>query len=130
MKKVILFCIILFSVVLLTGCGNKKSDYKLQIKESSWSGWSEDYKPEEKTNEYEIELGKEYVIGGGTLTFKIEKINKNSIEIVTTNPFSSGEGGIDLSTKETKFIVSKDEELKLTTPSMDEGEIYYLKLIK
>jgi hypothetical protein len=131
MKKKIIISIFLISFVfLLTGCRNKEADFKLQIKESSWSGWSANYKPEEVTNEYDIVLGKEYIIDSDSFIFKIKKINSKSIIIETKDAFSDSEDGIDLNTKKKKFEVFLDKEIKLTTPTMDEGKIYYLKLVK
>ncbi len=133
MKKIVYVSLLVLStLVVLTGCDKKKSDYKLEIKESSWSGWSEDYEPEETTKEYEIVLNKEYVVNPNSLglTFTIKKINKDSIVIETTEPFSDSKEGIDLYTKKTEFTVKAGETLELTTPTMDSGDIYYLRLIK
>ena len=90
--KIIFVCIMLF---IVTGCGKSDlPDYKLVITESSWSGWEKDYKPKEKTTKHEILSNKKYVIG--RLTFNITKINKDSIEIKTTDSFSALDTGIDL----------------------------------
>ena len=72
--KIIISIFLISFVFLLTGCRNKEADFKLQIKESSWSGWSANYKPEEVTNEYDIVLGKEYIIDSDSFIFKIKKI--------------------------------------------------------
>lgn len=131
MKKTILLALTFIICLLsLTGCQkNNKSQYKLQIKESSWSGWSEDYKPEEKTKEYEIELDKEYKINGGNLTFTITEINKDNIVIKTTEPFMEDDKG-SLTTKDREFTIYFEKDKKLTTPTTDQGNIYYLTLIK
>lgn len=103
---------------------------KLKIRESSWSGWSENYKPREVTNIYDIELNKKYVIDKNEeLVFTIEKINDDGIIIKTTEPFSDSKKGIDLFTNKTEFTVSFDEEIELTTPTMDFGCIFYLQLV-
>ncbi len=131
MKKRFIICIFLISIVfLLIGCSRKETDFKLQIKESSWSGWSEDYMPNEITNEYDIVLKKEHKTDDGNLIFKIIKINKDSIIIETDKPYSDTENGIDLNSTKKKFEVFFDKETVLTTPTMDEGYIYYLKLVK
>ncbi len=129
-RKLIIFVFLITFVCLLTGCGKKESNYKLQIKESSWSGWSEDYTPKEVTNDYDIVLDKEYTVDSGNFIFKITKINKDSIIIETKDVFSDQESGIDLNTNKKKFEVFSDKEITLTTPTMDEGNIYYLKLVK
>ena len=130
--KIKIFAPILLIIIvfLLAGCNSKEVDYRLQIKESSWSGWSEDYKPEEVTNEYDVVLGKEYKTNSGKFVFKIKEIKKNSIIIETQDVFSDNEDGIDLNSKKKEFEVTFDKEIKLTTPTMDEGDIYYLKLVK
>jgi len=129
-RKLIIFVFLITFVCLLTGCGKKESNYKLQIKESSWSGWSEDYTPKEVTNDYDIVLDKEYNVDSGNFIFKITKINKDSIIIETKDVFSDQESGIDLNTNKKKFEVFSDKEITLTTPTMDEGNIYHLKLVK
>ena len=124
--KIIFVCIMLF---IVTGCGKSDlPDYKLVITESSWSGWEKDYKPKEKTTKHEILSNKKYVIG--RLTFNITKINKDSIEIKTTDSFSSLDTGIDLGSTEKEFTVNAGKTLKLTTPTTDAGNIYYLSLEK
>lgn len=42
---------------------------RLRIKQSSWSGWSEDYKPKEIEREYDVNLNKKYVIDSSTISF-------------------------------------------------------------
>ena len=129
-KKIIISIFLISFAFLLTGCNNKETNLKLQIKESSWSGWSKDYKPEEVTNEYDIVLGKEYRIDSDNFIFEIKKINSKSIIIKTKDAFSDTKNGIDLYTKKKEFKVFLDKEIELTTPTMDEGRIYYLKLVK
>ena len=129
-RKYIIIVLLISFVCLLTGCDKKESNYKLQIKESSWSGWSEDYTPKEVTNDYDIVLDKEYTVDSGNFIFKITKINKDSIIIETKDAFSDQESGIDLNTNKKKFEVFSDKEITLTTPTMDAGNIYYLKLVK
>ena len=116
MKKNIVFliCILAF-ILLITGCSKKGTNYKLQIKESSWSGWTQNYKPKEVVNKYNVTLGKEYNIDSGILIFKITKINNDSIIIETKDSFSDNENGVDLQSKKKKFKVSINKELTLTT---------------
>lgn len=130
MKKYIALCLIVISVVLITGCANKEEQLKLRIKESSWSGWIKDYKPKETTNDYEIELDKEYSINSDNLKFTIKEIGKDYIIIKTDKVFSDKESGIDLLSKKTEFKVYLDKETKLTEAQTDEGNIYYLSLVK
>ena len=133
MKKSIIFCLlIILTIFTIVGykCNNKTHKFKLRIKESSWSGWTEDYKPEELTKEYEVVLGEVYSINSGKFIFSILEINDDNIIIETSEPFSDKEGGIDLKTKKTKFKIYIDQEIELNTPTMDAGEIYYLTLLK
>ena len=131
MRKRFIICIFLISTIfLLVGCSKKESDFKLQIKESSWSGLSEDYKSNEVTHKYDIVLGKDYNIDNGRFGFKVIKINSDSIIIETKETYSDDENGIDLNSTKKKFEVFDDKEIKLTSTTMDAGYIYYLKLVK
>ena len=131
MRKRFIICTFLISTIfLLVGCSKKESDFKLQIKESSWSGLSEDYKSNEVTHKYDIVLGKDYNIDNGRLGFKVIKINSDSIIIETKETYSDDENGIDLNSTKKKFEVFDDKEIKLTSTTMDAGYIYYLKLVK
>ena len=132
MKKIIIGLLIVLSIFTLMFFKRNDRNYKfkLKIKESSWSGWTEEYEPQEVTNEYDVVLGKEYSINSGKFTFIIKKINNDNIIIETSEPFSDKENNIDLKTKKTKFTIYLDEGIELTTPTMDYGEIYYLTLVK
>lgn len=131
MRKKYIFGILFTLLILITtGCNNKNYDFKLRIKESSWSGWTQDYEPEEVTNEYEIVLGKKYSINSGNLVFTIKKVNRNYIVIKTTEPFSDNDKGIDLNSNKKEFKVYFEKELELVTPTTDAGDIYYLTLSK
>ena len=108
---------------------SNNSNFKLKIKESSWSGWKEDYKPKETTKEYDVVLEKEYNISRN-LKFVIKKINSDSIVIKTEESFSVSETGVNLNTDKKEFTVYLDKELELRTPTMDAGDIYIFKLVK
>jgi len=106
MKKIIILgLLIVLSVFVITGCkNNDETDVlKLRIKESSWSGWTPDYEPEEITKEYDVVLGKEYSINSGKFIFVIEEINDDNIVIKTSEVFSDNKEGIDLNTDKTRF---------------------------
>lgn len=131
MKKIIITCLTLLLAVSIVGCGKKKEEskeFKLRIKESSWSGWSSNYTPEEKTNDYEVEKGKKYTIDSH-LEFTITEINKDYIVIETTEAFSEGDKGISLRTDQKEFKIYLDKETRLVTPTMDAGWIYYFTLL-
>lgn len=127
MKKAILVLIAFCAIFIITGCGKQTSDLKLKVVATTWSGESPGKAPEEEFT-YDIVLDKEYVVkeGGLGLTFTITKINDDSIVIETTDSFSYDDSG--LTTTKKKFTVKKGETLKLETPTMDAGGIYYLSL--
>ena len=128
------------------------SKTKLKIVFSSWSGWQEpnvpskSAEPEEKAEYYDLELGKKYVIETAEasrwvdgewkeetvekFSFKITEIGEDSISVHTYQAFSDSKKGIDLSSKKQDFVVGFDEALKLTTPTMDAGDIYTFSLVE
>ena len=130
MKKLIFLSIFITVIIIITGCDSDNKHFKLKIKESSWSDSMENYKPKEVTNEYDVVLGKKYNINSGNLVFKVEKINANSIVIKTEEVFYNSKKGINLNRKKKIFKIYINKETKLTTLTMDAGEIYYLKLTK
>ena len=81
MKK-ILFLIVILTIITI-GCSNTNQSFKLKIKESSWSGWTENYEPDEVTNTYDVVLNKEYSIASSKFQFKIEEVNSDNIVITT-----------------------------------------------
>mgnify|MGYP003293035389 CR=1 FL=1 len=119
---------------------------KLKVVESSWSGWSKDYKPEEMEKEYDIELNEKYVIKTRKFSckkdnewveeereifsFNIIEINDSSIRIQTYQPFSDNDDDtVNLHSDKKEFIITNEKELKLITPTMDAGDIFILSLI-
>lgn len=120
---------------------------KLKIKESSWSGWSKDYKPNTKEQVYDITLNEKYIIktskisyirGGKIIkeeiedfSFEIIEINSDNIKIKTFQSFSDNDNGtINLLSDKKEFIIYYESVLELRTPTTDAGDIYYLTLIK
>ena len=120
---------------------------KLNIKESSWSGWSKDYKPEVKEKLYDIKLNGKYIIKTSKISyikdgkiieeeiekfsFEIVEINSDNIKIKTFQPFSNnGNGTINLRSDKKEFVIYCENALELITPTTDMGDIYYLTLIK
>lgn len=119
---------------------------KLKIKQSSWSGWVKDYKPVETEEEYDINENEKYIIKTTEISymkdnhfikekkekfsFEIVEVNDDYVKIHTFQSFSDKDDGtISLLSKKKDFIVN-DKPLKLTTTTMDCGEIYTLTLIK
>lgn len=120
---------------------------KLKIVESSWSGWSKDYKPEEIEKEYDIKLNEKYIIKTRKFSYKkdnewveeekeifsfsVIETNDSSIKIETYQQFSDNtDGTINLRSDKKEFIVTDGLPLELKTPTMDAGEIFILTLIK
>ena len=60
-----------------------------------------------------------------TIEFVITDVTSDSITIATTHPWSDSETGINLNTQKVNFTVSREKELKLTSPTMDAGDIFY-----
>ncbi|MBE5933030.1 MAG: hypothetical protein E7263_06400 [Lachnospiraceae bacterium] len=139
MKKV-LVVLLLCGVILVCGCKKEDStvisttemsNNELVVVCSSWSGWSEDYEPVEKTFVYPAIEGEvicpDYKETVDDFEFEILSVNPNSVTIKTNQCMSCsevGESGINLNSKETVFEIKKGEKIELTTLSMDAGDIY------
>lgn len=120
---------------------------KLRIKESSWSGWTKDYKPEEIEKEYELKDNEKYIIKQTKLihyegneriekeeelfSFDITEITDNSITIKTYQPFSDyDDNTINLRSDKKEFMITTEKPIKLVTPTTDFGYIFILTLLK
>lgn len=114
---------------------------KIKIVSSSWSGWSEDYEPDETESYCEIVLNKKCVVKTRQFSnsegdkweeeifsFKITDVNTDNISIHTFQIFSDSESGINLQSDNQDFIIKLNESLTLTTPTMDEGNIFTITL--
>ena len=111
---------------------------KIKIISSSWSGWSEDYEPEETESYCEIKLHEKCTVKTrmhsttdseeweekDVLSFEVTSINEDSIDIHTFQAFSDNEEGIDLRSDKQDFTIKFDETLELITPTMDAGDIF------
>ena len=124
---VVIGVIVLF---LTRGKGTEETNdynYKLIVKESSWSEWV-DSVPKEKATEYDVVKGKEYTINDYSFKVTILDVKKDRIVIKTSQPLLGSANGVDLNSTKTEFDVYLNKELKLTTPTLDAGEIYYFTL--
>ena len=128
---------------------------KLIVEKSSWSGWSRDYKPNIEVEEFNdlrnmfhcetiLKTVITHMNGNVEYNDKIVPVSKAEIEffsfiimelgedyiiIKTNEPMSSNDdGSINLRTNETVFRIEKDKKVKLTTPTMDRGDIYTFEL--
>lgn len=129
---------------------------KLYVEKSSWSGWSKDYKPNVETEQFDnlknilhwesilktsITHSKGEIEYNGKITsiskaeikffsFTIMELGEDYIVIKTNCPMSEGnDGTISLHSNETIFRVEKGKKMKLTTITMDSGDIYTFELI-
>ena len=131
MKKILI--VLLFSLcalVTLTACGSDESSkFQLTVYARSWSSNDRMQAPEEEFY-YDIKLNEKYVVKKDSfeLSFTVTEINENSIVIKTTEPFSDNETGINLLTDKKEFTIERGGTIKLTTPTMDAGGIFTLKL--
>ena len=116
---------------------------KIKVISSSWSGWSADYKPVKKESFCEIKLREKCVVKTvdvsntdgeewveEVLSFEVTSIGNDSINIHTYQPFSDRESGIDLYSNKQDFVIKIGESIELTTPTMDEGDIFTLSLFE
>ena len=129
MKKNIIRIFIIFCVLITITACESKDKLNLKVIATSWSSEQKMQAPEEEFY-YDVKLNEEYTVkeGGLGLTFTITEINKDSIVIETTEPFSEGEEGINLKSKQKEFTIKKGQKIKLTTPTTDAGGIYYFEL--
>ena len=114
--------------------GNAKSNNtstgsKIKITSSSWSGWSADYKPEEKESFCKLSLDDTCSTDDGELSFIITSFDDDSVTIHTSKAFSDKEDGINLLSDKQDFTIKKGESLKLETPTMDAGFVYKLSIV-
>jgi len=105
---------------------------KLHIEESSWSGWTRDYKPNVKNYEYDIVLNKKYIVktekvkklffskDRESFSFVIEDIGEDYVIIKVNSSI--------LQYNSVQMEIKLNETIELTTPTMDCGEIYKISL--
>lgn len=127
MKKFFIITFIILGILFtLTACGNNNSNnIHLKILATSWA-FSDKLEESEEEFNYDIKLNEKYVVKEGSLglTFTVTKINKDSIVIKTTEPFSDSEDSVNLKSDKKEFIIEKGKQIKLSTPTMDAGGIY------
>lgn len=126
----ILFFTVIFALSL-NSCqgGTKTAELKVTI--TSWSGFREDYNPKVTEKIYTVAKGDTLDLGGiCELAADIKSISKDKVVIKTNTPMSDYAGGtINLKTDKTRFHILRDKELKLITPTMDQGNIYYFEIV-
>ncbi len=112
---------------------------RIRVVSSSWSGWSKDYKPAEKESFCEIKLYEKCVVttrhysdtsgmewDEEILSFEVRSVDDDKISIHTFQDFSYDGSGLRNTKRD--FVIEAGESLRLTTPTMDEGDIFTLSL--
>ena len=112
---------------------------RIRVVSSSWSGWSKDYKPVEKESFCEIKLYEKCVVttrhysdtsgrewDEEILSFEVRSVDDDKISIHTFQDFSYDGSGLRNTKRD--FVIEAGESLRLTTPTMDEGDIFTLSL--
>ena len=112
---------------------------RIRVVSSSWSGWSKDYKPVEKESFCEIKLYEKCVVKTShysdtsgrewdeeILSFEIRSVDDDKISIHTFQDFSYNGNGFGNTKRD--FVIEAGESLRLTTPTMDAGDIFTLSL--
>lgn len=108
---------------------NKNSVYNITIIEKFWRENGEQYHNKEITQN--IKLNDEIKVNNGVgdeLTFKVIKVNKDSITIKTSEEMSCKTA--DLLVQDDEFIIKKDEEAKLNRLLTGIGVSYTIILKK
>lgn len=129
-KKIIIISVILAILVLgsITGLYlyNKNLTYNITIIEKFWNASGEQY--HNKELKIKTKLNDEIKVNGVSkdVTFKITKVNKDSITIKTSEEMS--QKIVNLLSTETEFIIKIDDETKLNRLVTDMGISYTLKL--
>lgn len=130
-KKIVIISVILAILVLgsITGIYlyNKSITYNITITEKIWNESGEQV--HNKDLKFNIKLDDEIKVNGGLgdeITFKIIKVNKNSITIKTSEKMS--ENITNLLSDEDEFVIRKSEETKLNRLLTDMAVSYTIKL--
>lgn len=124
-------------VVMLAGCSALEAKPKedlygcsLRITLSSWSGWEQDYKPEESVYEFDVDGPGEIIVPPEDgFKFDITEINANGMIFQTESSMSPYGGSINLASDQTVFTVYRGQTLSLVTPSTDYGTVYIIELV-
>lgn len=130
-KKIIIIGVILGILVLgsITGLYfyNRSINYKITIIEKFWGESGERYHNKELT--LNIKLNDEIKVNGGLgdeITFKVIKVDNNSITIKTSEEMS--QNIVNLLSNENEFIIKTGEETKLNRLVTDMGISYTIIL--
>ncbi len=129
-KKIIIISVILAIIVLgsITGLYlyNKNIVYNIIITEKFWDGYGEQY--HNKELKIKTKLNDEIKVNGVSkdVTFKITKVNKDSITIKTSEEMSQIKNDVLL--MEDEFVIKINEETVLNRMLTGGGVSYTIKL--
>ena len=130
-KKVIIIGIIFIILVLVGITGvykkNKNRIYHITITEKFWDQYGKQYHNEELKEK--IKFNDQIKVNGGLgdeLTFRVIKVNNDSITIKTSEKMSQIK--IDLLSTDDEFVIKKGEETVINRLVMDGGVSYTIKL--
>lgn len=127
MKKYVAI-VFLAICTLLTACG-KKSPVTISVIEDTWADGGSSTST---TDTYNVTKGDHVDFDGkfntpnGKFGFDLIQVSEDAITIRTSEAMSlrTEEGGVDLSSDETEFVIEKGEEIILNTLTMDAGAAY------
>lgn len=130
MKKLL---VLLLLPLLLCGCMEREEEVLLEVKKTTWSGWTEDGDPVADTAVYAAEA--DLVIPSDTsildCSFTVVSVSDTEIRICSDADLSVKERdkGINLFSKEREFVIPYGKTVTLATPTLDAGIIYELSYL-
>ena len=132
MKKRILFLtIVLFSVIIFSGCSQEKYSIdkgNLKVTVTYWSGWNPDYEFPAEEYYFDVKTSDTIVVEGsmtGDMSFEIKKVSENEIKIQSEYPLSvNNDSRLNFNGNQRDFTIKQGEPLYLTTITLDAGTNY------
>lgn len=129
---IIVLCIVCL-VSIFVGLSQKGGNDKVNITITETT-WNQHGNSNENTKQFEAKKNDIIKINSSwneEITFKIIDIKNKSVTIKTSQVMSlryDENNGINLKSKETKFIINKDSQIILETPTMDVGASYKIEI--
>lgn len=129
---IIVLCIICL-VSVFVGLSQKGGNDKVNITITETT-WNQNSNSNENTKKFEAKKNDIIKINSSwnqEITFEIIDIKNKSITIKTSQVMSlryDENSGINLKSKETKFIINKNNQVILDTPTMDVGASYKIEI--
>lgn len=133
MKTMKKYCMLILLVlcISLTSCG-KTIPVTISVTEETWADGGS---VTSTTDTFEVTKGDDVDFDGkfntpnGNFCFELIKVSEESVTIRTSEAMSlrTEEGGVNLNSEETDFIIEKGEEIILDTLTMDAGAAYAIE---